>query len=134
MTAMNKLLALAGILAAATTGIHLVAGGNDIASPLLASSLAEEPRLTLYAVWHMASVAMGLSAIAFFVAAFSRRGAEMRAMVRFVSAMWLAFGAVFLVIAATQGGTGLAFKLPQWILLLPVGILGWVGARDSPGR
>ncbi len=61
----NKLVLSASILATATTAIHVVAGGADVATPLLASQLGEEPRLTLYAVWHMATVALGISALAF---------------------------------------------------------------------
>jgi len=128
---MNKLLLSAAILAAITTAVHAFVGGNDVAAPLLASQLGEEPRLTLYAVWHMATVALGLSALAFFVGALPRYAAGSRSMVQFASVLWLAFGAVFVVVAATQPGSGLFFKLPQWVLLVPVGLLGWRGANHS---
>ncbi len=52
-------------------------------------------------------------------------------MVLFVSVLWLAFGAVFVVVATLEPGTGLYFKLPQWGLLLPVGLLGMLGANHS---
>jgi len=128
---MNKLLLSASILATATTIVHAFAGGGDVAAPLLASQLSEEPRLTLYAVWHMATVALGLSALAFFVGALPRYSADSRSMVQFASVLWLAFGAVFVVVAATQPGSGLFLKLPQWVLLLPVGLLGLLGADNS---
>ncbi|MDQ3486934.1 MAG: hypothetical protein M3468_04260 [Acidobacteriota bacterium] len=128
---MNKFLLSASILAIATTAIHVFAGGNDVATPLLASQLSEEPRLTLYAVWHMATVALGLSALAFFVGAIPRYSAGSRSMIQFASVLWLAFGAVFIVVAATQPGSGLFLKLPQWVLLVPVGLLGWLGANNS---
>jgi hypothetical protein len=128
---MNRLLLAASLLAAATAAIHAFVGGNDIAAPLLGSSLADEPRLTLYAVWHMATAALALSAVALFAGAMPRYAVAGRSMVFFVSALWLAFGAVFLIVAATQPGTGLYFKLPQWVLLLPVGLLGVLGANNS---
>lgn len=128
---MNKLLLSASILATATTAIHAFAGGNDVAAPLLASQLSEEPRLTLYAVWHMATAALGLSALAFFVGAMPRYSAGSRSMVQFASVLWLTFGAVFVAVAATQPGSGLFLKLPQWVLLLPVGLIGWVGTNNS---
>jgi hypothetical protein len=124
---MNKLLLSASILAAATTAIHVLMGGHDVAAPLLDSALAEAPRLTLYAVWHMATAALALSAAALFFGAMPRHATAGRSMVLFVSVLWLAFGAVFIVVAATQPGTGLYLKLPQWILLLPVGLLGVLG-------
>lgn len=128
---MNKTLLFASLLATATTAIHALAGGNEVAAPLLASQLSEAPRLTLYAVWHMATVALGLSALAFFVGAIPRYSAGSRSMVQFASVLWLAFGAVFVLVAATQPGSGLFLKLPQWILLVPVGLLGWLGANNS---
>jgi hypothetical protein len=128
---MNKFLLSASILAAATAAIHVFAGGQDIAMPLLNSQLAEVPRLTLYAVWHMATAALALSAAALFIGAMPRYAAAGRLMVLFVSALWLAFGAVFVLVATFQAGAGLYFKLPQWVLLLPVGLLGVLGANNS---
>jgi hypothetical protein len=128
---MNKLLLIAAILATATTAIHTFIGGKEIAGPLLASSLAEVPRLTLYAVWHMATAALALSSVALFVGAVPRFAASWRPMVLFVSALWLAFGTVFVIVAISQSGAGLYLKLPQWALLLPVGVLGMLGANKS---
>lgn len=127
---MNRPLIVAALLAAFTAAVHLFAGGLDIAGPLLASSLADEPRLTLYAVWHMATAVLAISALALFIAALPRHTAAARYMVLFISALWCAFGIVFLVVIAFQPESELLFKLPQWILLLPVGLLGLWGARS----
>jgi len=128
---MNKLLLSASILAAVVTVIHVVAGGSDVASPLLTSELAEEPRLTLYAVWHMASALLGISSVVLFRSALPQHQARLVPAVRLVAALWLASGIAFLAVAATQPGEGLFLKLPQWILLLPVGVLAWLGANNS---
>jgi hypothetical protein len=128
---MNRLLLVASLLSAATAAIHAFVGGQDTVAPLLGSSLAEEPRLTLYAVLHMATAVMGLSAVALFASAMPRYAVAGRSVVFFISVLWLLFGAVFLAVAATQPGTGLYFKLPQWVLLLPVGVLAWLGANNS---
>jgi hypothetical protein len=125
---MNRPLVVAAFLAAFTALVHLFAGGPDIAAPLLASTLADEPRLTLYAVWHMATVALALSALALFVAALPRHAAAARYMVLFISALWCAFGIVFLSVIAIQQEGEWLFKLPQWLLLLPVGLLGLWGS------
>ena len=128
---MNKCLLSSAVLAAVTAAIHLFAGGPDVVAPLLDSPLAVEPRLTLYAVWHMATATMILSAAALFVAASPRYATASRFMVLFISALWLSFGAVFLAIATLQPGTGLYLKLPQWALLLPVGVLALLGYNKS---
>lgn len=48
------------------------------------------------------------------------------------AALRCAFGLVFLGLVAIQPESGWLFKLPQWILLLPVGLLGlWGGSNTT---
>lgn len=131
---MNRLLVIAAILAAVTTAVHVLAGGPDVAAPLLASSMAGEPKLTLYAVWHMASVVLAMSVPALIVGSLPRHARAARYLVLFVSALWCAFGLVFLCVVAIQPESGWLFKLPQWVLLLPVGLLGLWGASTLRAR
>lgn len=126
---MNYALVLASLLAAATAAIHVFVGGQDIATPLLASSLASEPKLVLYACWHAVSVATVLSAAALFIGALPGNATSASSMVVAISIWWLATGVVFLAVIATQPGDGLLWLMPQWLLLLPVGLLGLWGAR-----
>ncbi len=132
---MNRLLVVAAFLAAFTSAVHIFAGGVDVAAPLLASDMDGEPKLTLYAVWHMVSVVLTLSAIALFIGSLPRHAHAARYLVLFVSALWCSFGIVFLVVVAIQPDGGWLFKLPQWILLLPVGLLGlWAGSNKPMQR
>lgn len=120
---------MAALLAAFTAAVHIAAGGDDVAAPLLASSLAGEPKLTLYAVWHMASPVLAMSVAAFFVDGLPGR-AQASYLMRFVSALWCAFGGVFLIVAAIQPEAQWLSKLPQWLLLVGVpGFCGSVGRR-----
>jgi hypothetical protein len=131
---MNKPLLFAALLTTFIAAVHLFAGGADVAAPLLASSLEEEPRLTLYAVWHLVSLTLVLSAIALYVSALPQHAVASRYLALFISILWLGFGAVFLVVAFTQPGEGLLLKMPQWILFLPVGVLGLWGLFSRPVR
>lgn len=131
---MNRLLVIAALLAAFTAAVHIFAGGEDVAAPLLASTLAGEPKLTLYAVWHMVSVVLAMSAVAFFVGSLPRHAHAARYLVRFVSTLWCAFGVVFLAVVAIQPEGGWLFKLPQWVLLLPVGLLGLWAVGSNAAR
>lgn len=128
---MNRLLVIAAVLAAFAAAVHILAGGPDVATPLLASSMAGEPKLTLYAVWHMGSVVLAMSVPALFIGSFPRHEHAARYLVLFVSALWCVFGLVFLCVAAIQPESGWHFKLPQWILLLPVGLLGLWGGSNA---
>jgi hypothetical protein len=129
---MNRTLMVAAFIAAFTAAVHIFAGGADIAAPLLDSALAAEPKLTLYAVWHMASVVLALSTVALFVGSLPSHAQAARYLVLFISVLWCAFGVVFLIVVLIQPESGWLFKLPQWVLLLPVGLLGlWGGANPS---
>jgi hypothetical protein len=132
---MNRLLFVAALLAAFTSVVHIFAGGVDVVSPLIASSMAGEPKLTLYAAWHMVSVVLAMSAAALFFGSFPRYAYAARYLVLFVSALWCAFGVVFLVVAAVQPENSWLLKLPQWALLLPVGLLGlWATGSNAAQR
>ena len=131
---MNRTLVVASLIAMVTAGIHVFMGGVSVAEPLLASALEIRPKLILYAVWHMASVALVLSALALFVASLQRQADAMRSLVRFISLLWCAFGLVFLAIVATAPDKGWLFQLPQWALLLPVGLLGFCGSLGRSRR
>jgi hypothetical protein len=43
-------------------------------------------------------------------------------------------GLVFLGVALMFSRPSAIFMLPQWVLLMPVGILGWMGARRQTAR
>ncbi len=114
-----------GLLAGITFLIHLFAGGKDVARPLLDSDIATEVKLTLYACWHLVSVALLLSSTALLA---SGSGLILATgMVAFISVLWLLFGAVFLVITLVVARPGGLFRFPQWILLVSGGGLGLWG-------
>lgn len=131
---MNGFLVSAALLAAFTTVVHVFAGGEDVAVPLLASPLTGTLKWTLYVVWHMVSVMLALSAVALFMGAMPRHAGPSRYLVRFVSAQWCASGVLFLLIAGLQPASGGFFELPQWMVLLLVGVLGFLGSRRSASR
>ena len=127
---MNGKLLSAGLLALFTAAVHLVAGGRGIAAPLLESSLAEVPRITMYGVWHLVSLVLALSGAALLLAARPHALAPARWMVAFIGLLWLGFGGVVLGVAALQPGSGWWLKLLQWLLLLPVGALALAALRQ----
>ncbi len=124
---LSRTLSAATLLAAFTEVLHVFGGGASVWRPISESALADEPRLVSLAVWHMASVAMGLSIVALGLGALPRFAKQSRFMVVFVSVMWIGFGLSFVGTALTQPDGNAFAQLPQPILLLPVGILGLAG-------
>ena len=129
----NIVLLAASMLAAFTAAVHCFVGGQDTLGPLLASSIDAGAKYTLYAVWHMATVVLSFSSLAFLFGAWSEYARPARWMVSMLALLWLAFGLVFVVVALVAGGTDWLLRLPQWTLLLPVGGLGLFGAWRPVG-
>lgn len=121
---MNWIWLLSGFLASATAALHLVAGGRDIARPLIASALNEEVKLTMYACWHLVSVSLVMSALTLLATGIGLLDAASRPLVLFISVLWLLFGVVFLVISLGMARPSGLFRFRQWVLLIPVGVLG----------
>lgn len=128
---MNKPFLLAAGFAAFTAAVHIIVGGSDTVNPLLASSIPGEAKFTLYVVWHGISAILALSAPAFFIAAQPRYAAASHYLALFLSVLWCIFGLLFLLVIAMQPESGWLFRLPQWLILLPVGLLGLWGLYHS---
>jgi hypothetical protein len=126
----NKILATASALAAFTAILHTFGGTPEIEAPLLQAPLATEISLLLYACWHLVTVALALSALGLFISATPKHAVQSHYMAIFISFMWIAFGLVFVVVDVAYSGLPMLLTLPQWILLIPIGLLGlWGCAR-----
>ena len=100
----------------------MFAGGNDVAKPLLGTSLTNDVKYALYACWHFVSAFFVISALGFLGAGLGVM--QQPGFIVFFSVLWLLFGMLFLAISVRVNRLGGVFRLPQWTLLLPVGILG----------
>jgi len=128
----NRVLVAAAAAAAFTTALHIFGGGVSVARPIANSSLADEPRLLALSVWHMVSIALGLSALALAFGASPKQSEPSRQMVLFISVLWIGFGLAVMGVGLTQASGDMFWKLPQPILLIPVGVLGiWGSIRHG---
>lgn len=123
---MNLLLLAAGIVAAVTAGVHILAGHFDPVRPLLGSDLAATPLRTMHAVWHLVSVDLTLTAVTLcYLALASPVGTDLVALL--VAARFLGYAGVFLAITMSVDWSRPLLRLPQWMLLLPVAALSAAG-------
>ena len=127
---MNWLILASAFIAGATTLIHALVGGREVAAPLLRSQVSEEVRLTMYACWHMVTAALGLTSIALLLV-----GLELikeNSLAQFLGILWLLFAFVFLFVTMVLANPRGWFRFPQWTLLLPVGVLALLGSLQHP--
>lgn len=124
---MNYWFFSAGILSTLTAAIHIFAGQVDPVRPFLKSDLADTPKATLLACWHMVSAFLIISAGVFIYAGWIN-SQELRLAVLGVSIIYSVFASVFIAVGWYFFQRFTFYKLPQWVLLLPIGILGGIGA------
>ena len=124
---MNAWLITAGSLAGVVAAIHLILGHVDPVQPLLRSSLADIPKRTLHAVWHLVSVDLVLGALALLYLGIAQpTGSGFVAAV--LAAHFAAYATVFLVLVLQLDRPRRGLALPQWLLLLPIAVLSAIGA------
>lgn len=120
---MNAFLLAAALLAAATTLIHLVLGGREIARPLLrAPDFPNVPRYTLYYCWHLVSITLAGMALAFLFAALPG-GSRLLGWFGTIGAAMFAL----LCLVINRRFRRRAWHHPQWALFLPIAAIGLAG-------
>ena len=124
---MNIWVFSAGVIGILTSLIHIFAGQVDPVRPFLQSGLDDIPKATLLACWHMVSVMLVLSSGVLAYAGWVNNS-HLTTVVLGISITYLAFTAVFIVVGWYFFRHRAFIKLPQWLLLLPIGVLGCTGA------
>lgn len=112
-----------GVVSLALAVVHVIGGGKECARPLLDADLDRIAKLTLYACWHYVSLHLLLGGVALVWIGVAPTPVGL-AIAAVISATWLAFAAVFLVIVPQAGVRGAWFRLGQWMAFLPMGVAG----------
>ncbi|KZN55784.1 hypothetical protein [Pseudoalteromonas luteoviolacea] len=127
---MNIWILSAGALALLTTAVHIFAGQVDPVRAFLRCNLEEVPKATLLACWHIVSVVLLfcgviLSLVGWYAAS------QFYLAVLLIGALYVLFAMVFAFVGAYFFKANALIKLPQWCLLLPVGLLAICGSYTA---
>lgn len=123
---MNFWILGAGLIGLFTALVHIVAGQVDPVRPFLKSELSEVPKATLLACWHMVSAVLIIcGAVLTYVGWFNLQSSYHA--VAGISLTYIIFSFVFIIVGWYFFGYRSFIKLPQWILLMPIGTLGFIG-------
>ncbi len=114
---------LAGILNLFSALLHTFAGQTELINPLLSSNLENQIQIELLAVWHMITLFMFFTS-AVFVYNYSKAKLECKSVIQFISYVYFLFSVSFIGVSIMNQTLA-----PQFILLLPIGILGLIGVR-----
>ncbi len=123
---MNSWIFAAGIIGLFTSLVHIFAGQVDPVRPFLKSELPDIPKATLLGCWHIVSTILVLSGGALtYIGWFNL--SSLQSMVIGISISFVMFSLVFIIVGWYFFKFQTFIKLPQWLLLLPIGILGLIG-------
>jgi len=106
--------------------LHLVIGYTGSLVPLSQTGLNDISMATIFAVWAMATLVMAVSSIYLLYMGRHPYLNGTREMALLWGWLYVAFGFMFIGINIVYG----FFSLPQWILLLPIGILALMGRKN----
>ena len=114
---------LAGILNLFSAFVHTFVGQASLINPLVSSSLDNQIQTELLGVWHMVTLFLFFTSAVFIKNYFAPKE-ECRPIIQFISYGYFLFSISFIVVSFIN-----QLLAPQWILLLPIGILGLIGVK-----
>ncbi len=109
---------VAGALCFFTALVHLIGGQLDLVNPLLEANLTDQAKTEWLGVWHGITAILFLSAFYLFKYGLNPMGNQNLDVLQLIGILFILFSIVFIV-------SSLWMKIfaPQWILLLPIGLL-----------
>jgi len=124
MKTKNSYFIFAGFLNFFTAFLHLIGGQLDLVNPLLQSSLSLEIKTQWLGVWHMATIILFASTIILFISAYQQKFTT--ELIKFIGYLYILLSIPFMITNLIYG-----ILVPQWILLLPIGILTLIGIKKT---
>ena len=92
--------------------------------PFLANDIDQEQKLVMLANYFVVAVVLLGSGVVLFLGGIGTSISD--DLLTFVSSAWILFGMIFLAISLFARPAG-PLRLPQWTLLIPIGVLGLLG-------
>ena len=115
----------AAALAALTTAIHIIVGGEDALTPMLAAGLSAPAEGAMHATWHMVSAFLLWSVFAFWMGG---------AVAVHFGVLWLISAAIFIYVGLWQEGLNGLLVNPQWTILSVTGVLVLAAGRFARNK
>ena len=122
----KRLLQIAAILNLFTAFVHLLGGQFDLVNPMLNSDLLSQAKTEWLACWHVITVVLFGTSYYLLKSAFGKRIQISHDLLKAIAYMYILFSLPFIGASFWMGEFA-----PQWILLLPIGLLTLLGAKRN---
>lgn len=122
----NKFWMVAGLLNLFTAFVHTIGGQLDLVNPLLSTDLTAQGKSEWLAVWHIITILLFLTSFYLLRSGFGRNKIDDSSGIKLIGILYCLISIPFVV-------SSIYFKTfaPQWIILLPIGILSLIGMRKG---
>jgi hypothetical protein len=127
----SKLILSATVLAFISFLVHTIVGTYETQGPLFASNLPQATKVIFYVCWHIVTITLLASTWVLFHLHKAENTEAVRMVLCTLGVSWIVFGLLFPCIAWWVGGLGFIVQFPQVVLLVPVGILSFMGGIQS---
>jgi hypothetical protein len=127
---MNKIhLKIAAIINVGSALVHTILGQVDLVNPLLESNLSTQVKGEWVGVWHIVTIILFATSIPLLKAAFKKIENSQIDLLKFIAWLYILFALAFIVVSIWY-----FIFAPQWVLLLPIGLLTLIGLkkRNTP--
>ena len=126
---MNRPVVVAAIIMGLTLGLHLIGGETTVHRPLLADGKTAAVDLYISVLWHSVSSLIALNTVALAYAAW--KPGPHKPILWLVGGQTLAVGLLFILYGLIR--TSGLWTAPQWIILVPLGLLTIWAATQTFG-
>ena len=115
---------IAGIINLITAIIHVIGGQVDLVNPLLDSNMTGQAKGELVSVWHMVTILLFLTSYIIIKVGFGKGKPLDLNLLKAIGVLYVLMGLPFIISSLWYG-----IFAPQWILLMPIGILILIGIK-----
>jgi len=124
MNKKNIIWTIAGLLNLFTAVLHTIGGQIDLVNPLLKSNLLEQSQAEWLGVWHMVTIVLFTTSYYLLQSGFSKNQSTNLGIIKYIGIIYILFSIPFVF-----SGIYIQKFAPQWILLLPIGVLTLIGLK-----
>lgn len=116
----------AGILNLFTAFLHLIGGQDTLVNPLMDTALLLDVKSQLWGAWHMVTIVLFSSSYILIKVGWNNSGISNSNTISYLNFLYITFSIGFIISSLIH-----QVFTPQWVLLLPIGILGYLGIRKA---
>ena len=123
ITDRNNYWIIAGVLSSFTAILHAIGGQFDLVNPLMNSNLGIQSKTEWLGAWHIVTAILFVSS--YYLIRYGLNNANRNSeVIKLIGILYLFFSVAFIL-----SSLYMTVFAPQWILLLPIGVLSLIGIK-----